>query len=96
MLLNVGTSMLLDVGILRLLDLATCRYQWQHVAANSNRKYCLSLVRRLGERLLERLPEGCRHERGDRTASVELMPAMQWDGPKAGPLGAFKTHEVVP
>ena len=50
MLLDVGTSVLLDVGILWLLDLATCRYQWQHVAANRNGKSRLSLVRLAPER----------------------------------------------
>ena len=26
--------MLLSIGILQLLDMGTCRYQWQHVPAN--------------------------------------------------------------
>lgn len=36
MLLDLGTSMLLPVETLGLLNLATCRYKEQHVAVNSN------------------------------------------------------------
>ncbi len=43
MLLEVGTAVLLAIGIVGLLDLVTCLYLWQHVAANRNRESGLSL-----------------------------------------------------
>ena len=43
LLLNIGSSMLLPVGTLRLLDLLLCRHQCQHVVADGNRANSLSL-----------------------------------------------------